>query len=98
MCRALRLVALLVHSQLPGPLGPGTTPFMAGSLRFIIVRGRIMYRLWGSIFRCTPRPGTRAFKRMQAKQAEQKRVQEAALVFIGFVLLLAFIAVFLSAY
>ena len=35
---------------------------------------------------------------MQVQQAEQKRVQEAGLLFIGFVLVFAFIAVFLSAY
>ena len=52
----------------------------------------------GGSLRCTPRRGTRAFKRMQAQQAEQKRVQEAGLLFIGFVLVFAFIAVFLSAY
>jgi hypothetical protein len=48
--------------------------------------------------RCTPRRGTAAFHRMQARQAEQKQVQEAALLFIGVVLVFAFIAVFLSAY
>jgi hypothetical protein len=47
--------------------------------------------------RCIPRRGTRAYRRMQARQAEQKRVQEAALVFIGVVLVFAFIALFLSA-
>jgi hypothetical protein len=47
---------------------------------------------------CTPRRGTAAFRRMQSRQAEQKRVQEAGFVFIGFVLVFAFIAVFLSAY
>jgi len=52
----------------------------------------------GEYIRFTPRPGTRAFKRMQAQQAEQKRVQEASLLFIGFVLVFAFIAVFLAAY
>jgi len=47
---------------------------------------------------CTPRRGTRAFKRMQSQQAEQQHVQGAGLLFIGFVLVFAFIAVFLSAY
>jgi len=48
--------------------------------------------------RCTPRRGTRAFKRMQAQQARQQHVQEAGLLFIGVVLVFAFIAALLSAY